>query len=124
MALRLPAEWRVPVAFALLVTGGLVYSASHAWFWQRKHDMAWIAGPLLLVLLVGLLLRRSRIAWWLFVVFSGIGLVTWILQDVGGQVSTGWVVGGLVGLIEFGLLVSPPMRRFMRFEGRPAPSPG
>jgi hypothetical protein len=122
MTLRLPEEWRIPIAFAVLVIGGLLYSASHAWFWQRAHDMAWIAGPLLLVL-VGLLLRRSRIAWWVFVVFSGPGLVTWILQGVGGPVSTGWVVGGLVGLVEFGLLVSPPMRRFIRFHGRLAARP-
>ena len=122
VTLRLPDEWRPPVAFALLVIGGLVYSASHAWFWQRKHDMAWIAAPLVLIL-VCLLLRRSRIAWWVFVVFSGVGLVTWVLRDAGGGVSTGWVVGGLVGLVEFGLLVSPPMRRFMRFQGRLAARP-
>ena len=112
----------MPVAFTLFVIGGLVYSASHAWFWQRAHDMAWLAAPLLLILL-GLLLRRSRIAWWVFVVFSAVGLITWVFQAAGQPVKTEWVVGGLVGLVEFGLLVSPPMRRFMRFQGRLAASP-
>ena len=121
MTLRVPAEWRVPGAFALLVIGGLIYSASQAWFWQRAHDMAWIAAPPVLILL-GLLLRRSRIAWWVFVVFSSVGLVTWVLQ-AGGRVSPEWVVGGLLGVVEFGLLVSPPMRRFMRFHGRLAATP-
>jgi hypothetical protein len=106
----------------VLVIGSLIYSASHAWFWQRAHDMAWVSAPLLLIL-VGLLLRRSRIAWWVFVSFGGIGLVTGILQDVGQPVSAEWVVGGLLGLIEFGLLVSPPMRRFVRFQGWLAASP-
>jgi hypothetical protein len=120
--LRLPEEWRVPVAFALLVIGGLVYSASHAWFWQRAHDMAWIAGPLVLIL-VGLLLRRSRIAWWVIVSIFAVGVVSDVIHVAGHHVTAAWIAGGIVGLIEFGLLVSPPMRRFMRFEGRLAPSP-
>ena len=112
----------MPVAFALLVTGGLVYSAAHAWFWQRAHDMAWIAWPLGLIL-VGLLLRRSRIAWWVFVSIFAVGVVSDVVYLGGHHVTAAWVVGGVVGLVEFGLLLSPPMRRFMRFHGRLAPSP-
>lgn len=117
---RLSAEWRVPAAFALLSVGTLVYEAAHAWFWQRAHDTAPVAGGLILLLLALLLLRR-RFAWWVFVVFSGVGLVTWVAHITGHQMSTGWLVGGFIGLVEFGLLVSPPMRRFVRFRGRLAP---
>lgn len=102
--------------------GSLVYSASHAWFWQRAHDVAWLAGPLALIL-VALLLRRSRVAWWVWVVVTAGGLVTWFLRNPGQSVSTGWVVGGLLGLLELGLLLSPPMRRFVRFDGRLTASP-
>lgn len=123
VTLRLPEEWRVPVAFALLVVGGLVYSASHPWFWQRAHDMAWIAGPVTLILL-GLLLRRSRIAWWMFVLIFAVGVVSDAVHASGHDVSAAWIAGGVVGLVEFGLLVSPPMRRFVRFHGRLAPSLG
>jgi hypothetical protein len=35
-----------------------------------------------------------------------------------------WIFGGLLGLVEFGLLVSRPMRRFVRLRGRLAVSPG
>ena len=122
MALRLPEEWSVPAVFALLVVGTLIFDAAHSTFWQRTHDTAPVAAALILLLLV-LLLRRRRYAWWVFVAFSGIGLVTWIVHVSGHGVGTGWVVGGLVGLAEFGLLVSSPMRRFVRFHGRLAPSP-
>ena len=114
-------EWRVPAAFALISLGTLIYDAAQPWFWQRAHATAPVAGALLLFLL-SLLMRRRRFAWWVFVVFSGIGLVTWVAHVSGHQMSTGWVVGGLLGLVEFGLLVSPPMRRFVRFRGRLAPS--
>jgi hypothetical protein len=120
--LRPSEEWRVPAAFALLSVGTLAYDALHAWFWQRAHDTAPVAAALILILL-GLLLRRSRLAWWVFVVFAGIGLVTWVAHVSAHWTSTGWVVGGVVGLIEFGLLVSPSMRRFVRFRGRLAPRP-
>jgi hypothetical protein len=120
---RLPEEWRVPGAFALLVVGTLIFGASHASFWQRAHDTAPVAAALILVLL-GLLLLRRRFAWWVFVVFSGIGLVSWAAHLSNHEITGGWVVGLLLGLLEFGLLVSPAMRRFVRLRGRLAPSPG
>lgn len=120
---RLPAEWRVPAAFALLAVGTLIFDASHAWFWQHAHDTAPVAAALILVLL-GLLLLRRRFAWWVFVVFSGIGLVSWLSHVSSHEMTSAWIVGGLLGLVEFGLLVSRPMRRFVRLRGRLAPSPG
>jgi hypothetical protein len=120
---RLPEERRVPAAFALLAVGTLIFDASHEWFWQHVYDTAPVAGALILVLL-GLLLLRRRFAWWVFVAFSGIGLVSWLAHVSDHAISSAWVVGGLLGLVEFGLLVSRPMRRFVRLRGRLAPSPG
>jgi hypothetical protein len=122
VALRLPEEWRVPVVFALLSVGTLIYDAAHAWFWQRAHDTA-PAAALVILLLLALLLRRHRFAWWVFLVFSGTGLVTWVAHASTGQISSGWIVGGVLGVVEFALLVSPSMRRFVGFHGRLAPSP-
>lgn len=120
---RIPEEWRVPAAFALLAVGSLIFDASHAWFWQHAHDYAPVAGAVILVLL-GLLLLRRRFAWWIWVAISGIGLVSWLAHVSSHEITTAWVVGGLVGLVEFGLLVSRPMRRFVRLRGRLSPSPG
>src|SRR3954467_6048692 len=93
--IRLPEEWRVPTAFVLLSVGTLFYEAAHGWFWQRAHDTAPVAGAIILLLLA-LLLRRHRFAWWVFVLVSGSGLVTWVQHAFGNQISTGWVVGGVL----------------------------
>jgi hypothetical protein len=122
VGLRLPKGRRVPAAFALLIVGTLAYDAEHASFWQGAHDTAPVAAVVLLVLL-GLLMLRLRVAWWVFVIFSGVGLVTWVAHISLHEITTGWVVGGLLGLVEFGLLISPPMRRFVRLRGRLAATP-
>jgi hypothetical protein len=118
----LPEDWRVPVLFSLIPVGGVAYAAAHAWFWQRAHDTVWVAAPLLLVL-TGLLLCRSRLVWSFWVTASGAGVVTWVVDISIHAVTTRLVVGGLIGLVEFGLLLSPPMRRFVRLRGRLAPNP-
>lgn len=104
------------------MVAGLVFDASHAWFWQHAHDTALVSAALILVLLSLLLLRR-RFAWWVFVVFSGVGLVSWLAYVSSHVITSAWLVGGIAGLVEFGLLVSAPMRRFVRLSGRPEPSP-
>jgi hypothetical protein len=114
--LRVADEWRVPAVFALVYVGVLAYDAAHRSFWQRAHDTAPIAGALLLLLLVLLLLRR-RLAWWALLAFSGVGLVIWVVHVSTRPVTVGWVIGGFVGAVEFGLLVSPSMRRFVRLRG-------
>jgi len=118
----LDTEQRVPAVFTLLWVGGLVYAVAHPSFWQRAHDMAWLAVPLLLILDV-FLLRHSRVAWWLFVVLLGSGVVTEVVHLAHQHVSATWLVGAALGLVEFGLLVSPQMRRFVHFGGKLAPSP-
>jgi hypothetical protein len=120
VTLRLPREWRVPAAFALLCIGALLYDAAHAWFWQRSHDTAPVAA-LLVLLLVGLLLRRSRFAWWVFFSFGAVGLVTWLIRIAGHHVGSAWILGLAFGVAQFALLASAPMRRFVRFRGRLAP---
>jgi hypothetical protein len=106
----------------LLAVGTLIFDASHAWFWQHAHDTAPVAAALILALL-GLLLLRRRFAW-VFIAFSGIGLVSWLAHVSNHEMTSVWIFGGLLGLVEFGLLVSRPMRRFVRLRGRLAPSPG
>ena len=108
---RLPQEWRVPAAFALLTVGRLVYVASTAWFWDYGHHTVPVFALVFLVLL-GLLLLRRRFAWWLFVVFAGFGLVSQLADVSSHGITSAWVFGSLFGLVYFGLLVSRPMRRF------------
>jgi hypothetical protein len=118
----LSEDWRIPVLFSLIPVGSVVYAAAHAWFWQRAHDTVWAAAPLLLVL-TAQLLRRSRLVWWFWVIASGAGVLTWVVDLSTHTVTTRLAVGGFIGLLEFGLLLSPPMRRFVRLRGRLAPSP-
>ena len=101
---RLPQEWRVPAAFALLTVGRLVYVASTAWFWDYGHHTVPVFALVFLVLL-GLLLLRRRFAWWLFVVFAGFGLVSQLADVSSHGITSAWVFGSLFGLVYFGLLV-------------------
>jgi hypothetical protein len=112
----------VPAAFAVLSLGALIYASAHSQFWQRAHDMAPAAAFLILILLGLLLLRRSRFAWWVFTVMLGAALVTWCVAVPRNGATSGSIVGGFIGLAQFGLLISPPMRRFVGFRGRLSPS--
>ena len=112
-------EWTIPVAFALLVIGSVIYAAAHPWFWQRAHDVAPIAGLLVLVL-VALLLLRWRFAWWVFAVMSVGGEITWIAAAAEGHFGVHWLIEGLLGLLELALILSPPTGRFV--WRHPAPS--
>lgn len=110
----------MPLAFALFPVAAVVFAAAHARFWQRAHETAWVAAPLILVL-TWLLLRRSRVVWWLFAIASGSGLVTSLVHLSIDPVTTVDAVGGLISAVQLALLLSPPMRRFVRFRGRLAP---
>jgi hypothetical protein len=71
----------VPAVFALMSVGSLLFDAVHRWFWQQAHDTAPVAGALILLL-------RRRLTWWVFVVFSGLGLVTWVVHVFGHDITT------------------------------------
>jgi hypothetical protein len=104
-------ERAAATAFALIVVGSLVFDASHGSFWQRSHDIAPFAAVLTLVFLVALL-RRHGWAWWVFLIVSVVGLVTWVAH--GKELTLGGVVGLLIGIAELALLLSAPMRRYVR----------
>ena len=110
-ARTIPYEWRVPALFSLVVVGGLIYAASHAWFWQHKHDTVWAAAPLILLMLV-LLLRRHRWVWWLWTALLVVGLVSTAVS-LSSDARARVIVGGLVGAFQLSLLLSRPMRAFV-----------
>ena len=112
--------------FALLTLGSLTYNATHAWFWQRAHGMAWLAAPLLMLLLGLLLWRQSRVAWGILLAFSVVGPITdlaYISTRPRLGVGVHWAIGAAIGLAELGLLLSPQMRNFVRSRGRVTPRP-
>ena len=79
----------------------------------------------LLIALVGVkeLFERSRVAWWILVVFYVAGIATWVQHVVTQGFGTPWTLGGVLTLVNFALLVSAPMRRFVGLRGRFAPDP-
>jgi hypothetical protein len=82
--------------------------------------------PLGISLLIALvaaqsLLQRWRPAWWLLVVLYLVAVATWVGHLVNHGLGIAWALWGLLTLIGFGLLVSAPMRRFVRLRGRLAP---
>jgi apolipoprotein N-acyltransferase len=100
---------RIVVVFSMLVVGSLVFDATHRWFWQHAHDTAPVAA-LVMLLLVAALLRRHAFAWWLFLILSLTSLPWWVAVR---HISAASVMGLLVGLAEFGLLLSVPTRRYV-----------
>jgi hypothetical protein len=103
----------VVAIFAAMVVGSVIVAATHAWFWQKAHDTAPVAA-LLLLLLVTALLRRHRVAWWILLAI-GMGAVLSSITDMVGGVTAARAAGLVVSLIETGLLVSAPMRRYVGF---------
>jgi hypothetical protein len=113
VSVQIPAEWRVPVAFVVFVIGTLIYGITQD-VHRNWHSVLPFAVAVLLVLL-GFLLRRSRVAWWTFVFFGVAGVITWLSRLPADA------YGGVLGLAELALLLSPQMRRFIGFSGRLAP---
>lgn len=121
---RIPDEWRIPLAFAVLWAVPLLVAAARPSFWQRAHGHAEVAVALALLLaLVGALLRRSRVAWWILVASYVGGVVTWVQHVVNQGLGIAWMFWRVLMLVNIALLVSAPMRRFVRFRGRLAPDP-
>lgn len=115
----IPAEWRVPTAFVVLwVLPPVVGVIEHPW-WEPEV-------PLVVSLLIALvaaqaLLRRSQVAWWILVGLYVGALAEWIYHVVSHGAGIAWTLWALLGLVNFGLLVSASMRRFVRFRGWLAP---
>ena len=68
MVSRVPKEWRVPIAWAVLQVAPLVIEVARPSRWHRAHGYAEAIAVALLLVLVLAVLRRSRVAWWILVV--------------------------------------------------------
>jgi len=121
------AEWRVPIAFVVLwVLPPLVAVIHPAWFWGARthgHAAEAVTAIWLLIVLVGAqaLLQRSRIAWWILVALYLAGVAQWVYYVGRHGLGWAWTLRGVLTLVSFALLVSAPMRRFVRLRGRLAP---
>ena len=120
----MPEEWRIPLVFVVLwvvptfVTGVLLV---------RTHGRVAVVGVTLSLLFVlagsQALLRRSRTAWWLLIVFFGAGVALWLYHVGKHGLGIEWALWGVLTFVNFSLLVSAPMRRFVRLRGRFAAGP-
>lgn len=109
-----PRQLTEPVT-ALIVGGYLtvaampfVFAATHTWFWAHQSVRAPIAAVLFGLLLVALLFRQ-RWAWLVLVVFNGLVVVSY---------AWAWTrpLAFIIDLAGFALLVSSPMREYVRNE--------
>jgi hypothetical protein len=112
----------VAVLFALVVLGTVIFDAARASFWQRRHDMAPVAALLLLLLAVALL-RRHRWAWWIFLLVGFAGVPSWVAYHILRHLTLGSMIGLIVGLLELVLLLSSPMRQYVRVGRWRKPQP-
>jgi hypothetical protein len=121
---RLPEEWRAPIAFAALWVVRLVVAVARPSWWNRLHGhVEALLALLVLLALLGWLLRRSFVAWWIFVVIYVASIPTVIQHVVDYGLGVAWTTSALLTVASFVLLVSAPMRRFVGFRGRHAPVP-
>lgn len=120
---RIPEEWRVPIAFAVVWVVPSVVELARPSLWERAPIFGLAVSVALVIVLVGALLSRSRAAWWILVVSYVAAVATWVQHIVSKGVGTGWTLLGVVTLVNFALLISAPMRRFVRLRGRLAPGP-
>jgi hypothetical protein len=72
-----------------------------------------------LVVLSALLVRGSRVVWWLLVVFTGWGLLAvWLAGVVGARPGLGFVAFLLLYTASFVALLMPSTRRWVKPGGR------
>jgi hypothetical protein len=120
---RVPEEWRIPIAFAVVwVVPSVVAMARPSW-WERAPHFDVAVALALVIVLVGALLQRSRVAWWILVVIYVGAVATWVQHVVSQGLGPAWTLWGVITLVNFALLISAPMRRFVRLRGRLAPGP-
>lgn len=115
---RVPVEWRVPIAFAVLWIVPLLIAMTRSSWWERVSVTGAIFALALYFGMIGALLARSRPAWWTSVVLYVASIALWIqhIADHGLRVAT--TLWGLLMLVNCVLLVSAPMRRFVGLRGR------
>jgi hypothetical protein len=85
-----------------------VFAATHTWFWAHQSVRAPGAALLSGLLFVALLFRQ-RWAWVILVVFNGFVVISY---------AWAWTkpLAFIVDLASFALLVSPPMRAYVRSQ--------
>jgi hypothetical protein len=90
--------------YVALAAAPFVYAATHTWFWVhlRAPGAAMLVGLVLVALL-----RRQRWAWVVLIVLTGFAVVSYAWGSTGTLVFIG-------DLVSFALLVSPPMREYVR----------
>src|SRR3989442_613468 len=103
-----PAARAVLLGYLLLAFAPFAVAATHSSFWERQHSTAPVAAVAFALVLMALVLRR-RWAWQLLVVFEGIVLVSFVF-DFTNALAFG------SNLASFALLISPPMRRYVRLR--------
>jgi len=120
---RIPEEWRVPIAFAVVWVVPFVVEVARPSLWERAPLFGLAVSVALFIVLVGALLSRSPAAWWILVVIYVAAVATWVQHVVSKGVGTAWTLWGVLTLVNLALLMSAPMRRFVRLRGRLAPGP-
>src|SRR4051794_36503699 len=109
-------EWRVPIAFTVLWVGPFVAAIARPSWWERASVPALVFAIALTIVLNGALLTRSRAAWWILVILYVIGVVRVIQDGAGHRLGVASTLWGMLTLVNFALLVSAPMRRFVRLR--------
>jgi hypothetical protein len=121
---RVRAEWRVPIAFLVLWIVPVLVADT---LFLRTHGRA-AAVAVLLSLLLALggaqaIVQRWPVGWGILVVIYVGGIAQWAYHVVVHGLGVAWALWGVLGFVNFALLVSAPMRRFVRLRGRLAPGP-
>ena len=114
-SLRDNPDRSVAISFAAVVGAATVYDVIYEWAFGHAHTDGWAYGlyGLFVLLLVAGVLRRYRWVWWITVVFSVLALADYLDYYLRRSVSTTFVIGLTLGIVEFGLLISTPMRRYV-----------
>ena len=101
----------VVVTFLVAAATPIVLAATHHAFWQRAHSQAPVVSLVFFAVLVALAYRR-RWAWFLLVLFEAVILASFAVDFAS-------VIDFACALVSFALLISPPMRRFVRTRSTP-----
>jgi hypothetical protein len=99
----------VVAAYVSLAAAPFVFAATHASFWKHEHSAAPVASAVVAALLIALVLRQ-RWAWLVLVVIQVLVLLSFAFDFAGA-------FAFLLNLASMALLVSPPMRRYVRRRG-------